>query len=47
MSLRQRAEALHAFQHDPPTTIFLLSMRYVSSRAVFWELKDPFLKYLC
>lgn len=27
MSLKQRAEALHAFQHDPPTTIFILSMR--------------------
>lgn len=27
MSMRQRAKALHDFQSDPPTTIFLLSMR--------------------
>lgn len=27
MSMRKRAKALHDFQHDPPTTIFLLSMR--------------------
>ena len=29
MSMKQRAKALHDFQLDPPTTIFLLSMRYV------------------
>jgi SNF2 family DNA or RNA helicase len=29
MSMNQRAKALHAFQSDPPTTIFLLSVRYV------------------
>jgi SNF2 family DNA or RNA helicase len=27
MTLKQRAQALYAFEHDPPTTIFLLSMR--------------------
>eukprot|EP00429_Kryptoperidinium_foliaceum_P043107 CAMPEP_0176102834 /NCGR_PEP_ID=MMETSP0120_2-20121206/51588_1 /TAXON_ID=160619 /ORGANISM="Kryptoperidinium foliaceum, Strain CCMP 1326" /LENGTH=1287 /DNA_ID=CAMNT_0017436909 /DNA_START=94 /DNA_END=3957 /DNA_ORIENTATION=- len=27
MSMKQRARALHDFQSDPPTTIFLLSMR--------------------
>jgi SNF2 family DNA or RNA helicase len=27
MSMRKRAKALHDFQHDPPTTVFLLSMR--------------------
>jgi SNF2 family DNA or RNA helicase len=27
MSMKQRAKALHDFQVDPPTTIFLLSMR--------------------
>ena len=27
MPMRKRAQALHDFQHDPPTTIFLLSMR--------------------
>jgi len=27
MSMRKRAKALQDFQHDPPTTIFLLSMR--------------------
>ena len=27
MPMRQRAKALHDFQHDPPTTIFLLSLR--------------------
>mmetsp|Transcript_32503 Transcript_32503/g.50396 ORF Transcript_32503/g.50396 Transcript_32503/m.50396 type:complete len:345 (+) Transcript_32503:3065-4099(+) len=27
MSMKQRAKALHDFQSDPPTTIFLLSMR--------------------
>ncbi|KAG7339454.1 swf/snf family helicase [Nitzschia inconspicua] len=27
MSMKQRAKALHDFQNDPPTTIFLLSMR--------------------
>ena len=27
MSMAQRAKALHDFQSDPPTTIFLLSMR--------------------
>ena len=27
MPMRQRAKALHDFQSDPPTTIFLLSMR--------------------
>ena len=27
MSMKQRAKALHDFQADPPTTIFLLSMR--------------------
>lgn len=29
MTMSQRAKALHDFQSDPPTTIFLLSMRYV------------------
>jgi hypothetical protein len=29
MTMKQRAKALHDFQSDPPTTIFLLSMRYV------------------
>jgi SNF2 family DNA or RNA helicase len=29
MSMTKRAKALHDFQSDPPTTIFLLSMRYV------------------
>jgi SNF2 family DNA or RNA helicase len=24
---KKRAKALHDFQHDPPTTIFLLSLR--------------------
>jgi SNF2 family DNA or RNA helicase len=28
MSMKQRAKSLHDFQADPPTTIFLLSMRY-------------------
>ena len=28
MSMAKRAKALHDFQHDPPTTVFLLSMRY-------------------
>jgi superfamily II DNA or RNA helicase len=27
MTMKKRAKALHDFQHDPPTTIFLLSMR--------------------
>ncbi|KAG7344196.1 DNA/RNA helicase, superfamily II, SNF2 family protein [Nitzschia inconspicua] len=27
MSMKQRAKALHDFQNDPPTTVFLLSMR--------------------
>jgi SNF2 family DNA or RNA helicase len=27
MPMRRRAKALHDFQNDPPTTIFLLSMR--------------------
>lgn len=27
MSMKKRAKALHDFQHDPPTTVFLLSMR--------------------
>jgi len=27
MTMKQRAKALHDFQHDPPTTVFLLSMR--------------------
>ena len=27
MSMKQRAKALREFQQDPPTTIFLLSMR--------------------
>ena len=27
MSMRRRAEALHSFENDPPTTVFLLSMR--------------------
>jgi SNF2 family DNA or RNA helicase len=27
MTLKQRADSLHSFQHDPPTTVFLLSMR--------------------
>jgi SWI/SNF-related matrix-associated actin-dependent regulator of chromatin subfamily A3 len=27
MSMKKRAKALSEFQHDPPTTIFLLSMR--------------------
>jgi SNF2 family DNA or RNA helicase len=27
MSMKKRAKALHDFQSDPPTTIFLLSMR--------------------
>jgi hypothetical protein len=27
MSMKKRAKALHDFQNDPPTTIFLLSMR--------------------
>ena len=27
MSMKKRAQALHDFQNDPPTTIFLLSMR--------------------
>lgn len=31
MSMSQRAKALDEFQNDPPTTIFLLSMRRVSS----------------
>jgi SNF2 family DNA or RNA helicase len=28
MSMKLRAKALHDFQNDPPTTVFLLSMRY-------------------
>jgi SNF2 family DNA or RNA helicase len=28
MPMAKRAKALHDFQHDPPTTVFLLSMRY-------------------
>ena len=27
MSMQKRAKALHDFQSDPPTTVFLLSMR--------------------
>ena len=27
MTMKQRAKALHDFQSDPPTTVFLLSMR--------------------
>jgi SNF2 family DNA or RNA helicase len=27
MPLKQRAKAIEAFQRDPPTTVFLLSMR--------------------
>ena len=27
MTMKQRSRALHDFQHDPPTTVFLLSMR--------------------
>ena len=27
MSMKQRAKALNDFQNDPPTTVFLLSMR--------------------
>ena len=30
MSMKQRAKALSDFQSDPPTTVFLLSTRYVS-----------------
>ena len=30
MSMKQRAKALHDLQQDPPTTVFLLSMRAVS-----------------
>jgi hypothetical protein len=26
--MAKRARALHDFQYDPPTTVFLLSMRY-------------------
>ena len=31
MTMKQRAKALYDFQSDPPTTIFLLSTRYVSN----------------
>jgi SNF2 family DNA or RNA helicase len=31
MTMKKRAKALSDFQNDPPTTIFLLSMRYVDS----------------
>jgi SNF2 family DNA or RNA helicase len=27
MSMKKRAKTLHDFQHDPPTAIFLLSLR--------------------
>ena len=35
MSMQQRAKALHDFQSDPPTTVFLLSMRYVFVSKLF------------
>jgi hypothetical protein len=38
MSMKKRAKALHDFQSDPPTTIFLLSMRYVRFCPSCWVL---------
>jgi SNF2 family DNA or RNA helicase len=37
MTMSQRAKALRDFQNDPPTTIFLLSMRYVVSMVDHWS----------
>lgn len=34
MSMRARAQALHDFQHDPPTTVFLLRYEYVCAYCV-------------
>ena len=44
MPLKQRTKAIEAFQKDPPTTVFLLSMRSgagTGSGGKAWLEKDP------